>query len=253
MFSYLKKNFFKIKVYLKKRKEISSFEESFIIFKSNLNSEFMMNSEDRVEYLFDATITTEYDRHYIYHPSWAARVLAKTMPELHYDISSILYFGSIVSAFIPIKYFDYRPANLLLSNYSNSSADLLNLPFDNNSIKSISCMHTIEHIGLGRYGDPIDSNGDIKAIKELIRILAPGGNLLIVVPVGKTCKIIYNAHRIYNPKYILKQFEVDSISLVEFVLIPENENDGGLLINPSDEIINLQNYGCGCFWFKKNN
>jgi hypothetical protein len=36
-------------------------------------------------------------------------------------------------------------------------------------------MHVVEHIGLGRYGEPMDEQGDLKAIEELKRVLAPGG------------------------------------------------------------------------------
>jgi hypothetical protein len=45
-------------------------------------------------------------------------------------------------------------------------------------------MHVVEHVGLGRYGDPIDANGDAQAIKELKCVLWPGGVLYFVVPTG---------------------------------------------------------------------
>jgi ubiquinone/menaquinone biosynthesis C-methylase UbiE len=50
-------------------------------------------------------------------------------------------------------------------------------------------MHVIEHIGLGRYGEPFDVNGDLKAFEELKRIVKPNGDLLLVVPLGKKSKI----------------------------------------------------------------
>ena len=124
--------------------------------------------------------------------------LSQTKPEFHIDISSTLYFCSIVSAFIPIKFYDYRPVKLNLEKLYTGSADLLSLPFEEGSVNSLSCMHVVEHIGLGRYGDPLDPDGDLKAISELIRVLAPDGNLLLVVPVGKKSRIMFNAHRIYS-------------------------------------------------------
>jgi len=216
----------------------------------NKNPRFKMGWSDRHVCLRDNTKTTSFDRHYIYHPAWAARILEKTKPNKHIDISSTLHFCSIVSAFIPVDFYDYRPAELFLKDLSTNHADLTNLHFEDNSIKSLSCMHTVEHIGLGRYGDPIDSEGDLKAIKELKRVLAKGGNLLFVVPVGAEAKVMFNAHRIYTFEQIQKYFE--DLELVEFSLIPEKPEDGGLIKSPSEELLKKQNYACGCFWFKKN-
>jgi hypothetical protein len=197
--------------------------------------------------LSDKIKTTPFDQHYTYHPAWAARILAQTRPKEHIDISSILHFGTIVSAFIPVKFYDYRPAELNLPNYDSDFADLKKLSFESNSIESLSCMHTIEHIGLGRYGDELDSNGDIKAIDELKRVLKPNGNLLIVTPVGKP-KIEFNAHRIYSFEQIIEYFS--PLTVNEFSLIPD---EGGIIINADPALVKMQDYGCGCFWFKKTN
>lgn len=196
----------------------------------------------------DKTINTGFDRHYIYHTSWAARVLKEINPKKHVDISSSLYFSGIVSSFIPIDFYDYRPANLKLTNFESKKGDLNHLPFLDNSIESISCMHTIEHIGLGRYGDRIDPDGDIKAINELKRVLKKGGNLVFVTPVGKP-KIEFNAHRIYSYNQILNYF--DGLELKEFSLIPEFEESGGLIRNADSSLVKNENYACGCFWFIK--
>lgn len=204
--------------------------------------------KDRQPCLNDKTDVTWFDRHYIYHPAWAARVLAKTKPECHVDISSTLHFCSLISAFVPTKFYDFRQADLVLSNLSSGVADLLALPFEDRSIISISCMHVVEHIGLGRYGDQIDPNGDLKAISELRRILAPSGSLLFVVPIGAP-KIAFNAHRIYSCEQITEYFS--DLKLQEFALIPDNPMQGGLISSPSKEIVDKQAYGCGCFWFSR--
>lgn len=109
-------------------------------------------------------------------------------------------------------------------------------------------MHTVEHIGLGRYGDPIDYDGDLKAISELKRVLAIDGNLLFVVPIGKPI-IKFNAHRIYSLKQVLSYFK--ELQLLEFSLIPDNALETGIIKNASEEICDQQVYACGCFWFKK--
>lgn len=214
-------------------------------FRRKSDNRFTIRYRDVYPRLNDKVTTTPFDQHYTYHPAWAARVLAKTQPKLHIDISSILQFSAITSAFIPIKFYDYRPAHLQLNNFESDFADLKKLPFENNSIESVSCMHTIEHIGLGRYGDELDAKGDLKAIAELMRVTQPGGTILFVTPVGSP-RIEFNAHRIYSFEQIIGYFE--GCELIEFALIPDT---GGLLINPDPSLVKVQKYGCGCFWFKR--
>ena len=199
-------------------------------------------------HLNDKSSITVIEPHYTYHPAWAARVIAKNRPQKHTDISSILHFSTIISAFVPTDFYDYRPATVKLENYASKQADLTRLPFESGSIGSLSCMHTIEHIGLGRYGDPIDYDGDLKAITELKRVLAPGGSLLIVTPIGKA-KIVFNAHRIYSYEQIISYFS--DLELIEFSLIPDHYVQDGIINHASKELADQQNWGCGCFHFKK--
>lgn len=219
----------------------------YIRFSRGKDDRFSLRLSDVYPCIKDKTIKTGFDRHYVYHTSWAARVLAETKPEKHIDISSSLYFAGIVSAFVPIEFYDYRPADISLSDLKTGEADILKLPFDTGSIKSLSCMHVIEHIGLGRYGDPIDSAGDIKAAKELARVLAKNGELLIVVPVGKTARIEYNGHRIYTYKLIKDMFA--ELALKEFTLIPEHS--GAMIRNADPHRTENESYACGCFVFTK--
>ena len=195
--------------------------------------------------LNDNTGTTPFDAHYIYHPAWAARIVKEINPEKHVDISSILYFSTMLSAFIKTEFYDYRPADISLSNLVTASADLTNLFFESESLESISCMHTIEHIGLGRYGDPLDPQGDIKAINELQRVTKKGGNLLLVVPLGMP-RIQFNAHRIYSFDLINNLFH--DFKLNNFSLITDANQ---FIENAEPALVNQQLYGCGCFWYIK--
>lgn len=236
---------------LRKIASISSFLGDFNKFRrlaTSREERFPLLWQNRQPFLNDKTANTGFDRHYIYHPAWAARVLAQTRPAFHIDISSSLHFCTLVSAFIPVKFYDYRPANVQLSNLSSEAADLLALPFADESIASLSCMHVVEHIGLGRYGDPLDPDGDLKAIAELKRVLVPGGSLLFVVPVGRP-RIVFNAHRIYAYEQAHGYFA--ELVLREFALIPDDARDGGLISNASPAMADRQIYGCGCFWFTK--
>ncbi|OWK71756.1 DUF268 domain-containing protein [Pedobacter sp. AJM] len=222
------------------------FKEQFSLFKEKTKEvRFECSEDDLYPCLNDSTESTGFDAHYIYHPAWAARILKEINPVKHIDISSTLHFCSIISAFIPVEFYDYRPADLNLSNLLSQKADLTQLFFESNSIECLSCMHTIEHIGLGRYGDPIDPDGDLKAINEIKRVVKKGGSILFVVPVGKP-KIMFNAHRIYDPKMIIDYFS--GFELRKFSLVTD-QND---FIDQAE--INegtAQTYGCGCFWFIK--
>ena len=211
---------------------------------AKIKKRFQIIWKNRNPQLHDRTGVTGFDRHYVYHTAWAARKIVAIKPELHTDISSILYFSTMVSAFIPVEFYDYRPADIVLDNLKSKHADLTKLPFPNDSLKTLSCMHVVEHIGLGRYGDPIDPEGDLKAINELKRVVAPGGSLLFVVPIGKPL-IQFNAHRIYSYRMIMNYFS--NWELKEFALIPERE--GGIIIGATEIEADKELYGCGCFWF----
>lgn len=173
-------------------------------------------------------------------------MLAKNRPTHHVDIGSCLRFATLVSAFIPFEFYDYRPATVTLSDLKSHHADLLQLPFGDNSLPSLSCMHVVEHIGLERYGDPFDPKGDLKAMGELSRVLARGGCLLFVVPIGGEARIQYNAHRIYTYQMITNYF--DKLTLCSFSLITDC---GCYIENATDEDTMRQKYGCGCFVFIK--
>lgn len=70
-----------------------------------------------------------------------------------------------------------------------------NLP--NEFADFISIISTLEHIGLGRYGDPLDVDGDVKAMREAYRILKPHGYLVVTIPYGYPT-VVYNLHRVYD-------------------------------------------------------
>lgn len=245
--SILNKYYTAIKT-IKLKKEFETDLKKFLQSASKTNKRFELNPKEIKPFLHDKTSNTGFDSHYIYHPAWAARILNQRKPSFHIDISSTLHFSTIVSAFIPVHFYDYRPAEINLDNFKSDKINLLSLPFENNSVESISCMHTVEHIGLGRYGDNVDYNADLKAIKELKRVLKIGGTLLFVVPIGKS-KIIFNAHRIYDYDQIINLF--DDLHLVDFSIVTDCCNKNEFIRNSTKKIADEQNYGCGCFCFTK--
>jgi glycosyltransferase involved in cell wall biosynthesis len=244
----------KLKTVFSKLIDDYEYHKKWVVFKKDFkrkrkqirDNRFTCSWQDRYPCLFDNTTNTEFDAHYIYHTAWAARVLAETKPQKHVDIGSSLYFVNQVSAFIPIDFYDYRPAKLNLSGLSCDFADVTKLPFADNSVESLSCMHVVEHIGLERYGDKFDPQGDLKAMRELQRVLKQGGELLFVVPVGGKMRIQYNAHRIYTYSSICEYFS--GCTLKQFALVTDQ---GKFLPEADEKNANEQNYGCGCFLLRK--
>ena len=198
----------------------------------------------------DKTSKTPFEKQYVYHTAWAARCVQKNNPSKHTDFGSLLYFSTIVSAFVPVDFYDYRPAEISLPHLSSTFGNLVDIVLESDSLESVSCMHTIEHIGLGRYGDPIDPDGDLQAIDELKRVVRPGGSLLIVVPMGKLQHTEFNGHRVYEYEMFVSYF--DGFSVEDFSYIPQTDDRGGIIMDTDASIVGQDSLGCGCFWFKKN-
>lgn len=148
--------------------------------------------------LTDSISQTPFDAHYFYQGAWLARHLVENKPKLHIDIGSSVLTMGVISSLTPTIFVDFRPLNAQLSNLVSVAGDITSLPFDSATIQSLSCMHVIEHIGLGRYGDPIDVEGTRKAVKELERVLAPRGRLYLTTPIGRE-RICFNAHKVFSP------------------------------------------------------
>ncbi len=199
--------------------------------------------------LFDNKKKEPFDAHYMYHTAWASRVLSKINPMLHHDFASDLRFVTMVSSHIKIIQYNLSIPTVKLDNLEFRTTNLTKMEnIKSNSLSSVSCMHVVEHVGLGRYGDDINPEGDKEAIKELVRILAPGANLLFVVPVGKP-RIFFNAHRVYSYEEILNYF--GSFKLKEFSIIEDDGFEKGIIINADPNKVKNNKYACGCFWFKK--
>jgi len=101
------------------------------------------------------------------HPVYTQRLSALGIPELH---------GVDLSA--------RRIAGMRLSR-----ADVRAMPYPEDYFDLILCVSAIEHVGLDntRYGleDGSAAGGDVAALREMRRVLAPGGRILITVPFGR--------------------------------------------------------------------
>jgi SAM-dependent methyltransferase len=195
--------------------------------------------------LGDWTAHTPFDPHYFYQGAWLARRVAARRPPRHVDIGSSALTLSVLSATTDVLHLDYRPLDAELPGLRCLRGDILSLPLADASADSLSCLHVIEHIGLGRYGDPIDPEGARKAAAELVRVLALGGRLHVSAPVGRerTC---FNAHRVFAPGSLLAMFA--PLRLEGFALV----DDAGRFRDPAPiESGAALEYGCGMFEFSK--
>lgn len=191
--------------------------------------------------LLDNLSYTPLDPTYFFQDSWAAKHIYKLKPKHHYDVGSSAKTIGILSQFIPITMVDIRPIELELENLFFIEGSILKLPFEDNSLETISSLCVVEHIGLGRYGDPIDQYGSEKAIVELKRVLKIGGIILFSVPVDNENKIYFNAHRAFTRDYILELF-------YGFELIEEKYHYG---IKIFDEYDDQKGFGTGLYMLKK--
>jgi SAM-dependent methyltransferase len=195
--------------------------------------------------LLDRVIKTPFDPHYFYQGAWLAREVAASGARYHVDIgSSIMTIGAL-SGFVRTTFVDYRPLQTVLTGLNCQAGDINHLSFEDNSVTSLSCMHVIEHIGLGRYGDPLDPDGSIRAARELQRVLKPGGLLFLSVPVGRE-RVCFNSHRIFAPDKIQVLFP--GLKLISFSYVSD---DGHFFTGrPTSEAAGSE-YACGMYVFKK--
>jgi SAM-dependent methyltransferase len=156
--------------------------------------------------IYDKTTFTPMEPIYFYQDTWAFERILQQKPLFHIDIGSQHTFVAFLSKVIPLMMVDIRPLDLPLDTLTFKEGSILDLPFESNSIESLSSLCVVEHIGLGRYGDPLDPDGTEKAVTELKRVLKPDGNLYISLPLDDESKVYFNAHRAFSEKYLFDLF-----------------------------------------------
>ncbi len=154
--------------------------------------------------LGDDTAETYIEPTYFYQDCWAFEKIVQQRPSNHIDVGSHHKYVALLSKVMPVTMVDIRPLSLSLESLNFKEGSILNLPFEDNSIESLSCLCVVEHIGLGRYGDPLDYEGSEKAINELKRVLKIGGHLYISIPVGISSLTAFNAGRIFSVDDVYK-------------------------------------------------
>jgi hypothetical protein len=185
--------------------------------------------------------------HYFHQDLWAARRIFAARPAIHVDIGSrIDGFAAHVLTFMPITIVDIRPMESPVDGLTFVQGDATKLTsIADGSIPSLSSLHAIEHIGLGRYRDRIDANGWQAAARELTRVLAPGGRLYLSVPIGRE-RVEFNSHRVFAPATIIGAFA--PLQLAAFNAV---DDDDALRMNADPMAFAAARFSCGMFEFLK--
>lgn len=185
--------------------------------------------------------------HYFHQDLWAATKVFRARPEVHLDVGSrvdgfvahLLVFRSVVAV-------DIRPLDQHVPGLTWVQDDARTLSsFADGSMPSVSSLHALEHIGLGRYGDDLDPDGWRLAATSLQRVTAPGGTLYVGVPIGRerTC---FNAHRVFDPGTVIAAF--DDCTLAEFSVVAD---DGHLVVDADPAHFRRADYACGLFELRR--
>lgn len=141
---------------------------------------------------------------YFWQDLYVARQIAQANPTCHLDVGSrVDGFVAHVASFRAIEVMDIRPITANVPGVIFRQMDLMQLPQEYHSYcDSLSCLHALEHFGLGRYGDPIKPLGHEDGLRNLSRILRPRGTLYLALPVGRA-RVLFNSHRVLDPHRIV--------------------------------------------------
>jgi SAM-dependent methyltransferase len=184
--------------------------------------------------------------HYFHQDIWAARDIHRRNPARHVDVgSSVAGFIAHLLCFREVEYVDIRELDTNVSGLRVRLGNITALPYASDEVESLSALHVGEHVGLGRYGDPVDAGGWLKAIGELRRVLRPGGVLYYSVPIGRE-RLEFDAHRVFDPPTIVEAFRPLRLAGFSYV------SDDGRYVGDAD-IRDFDGwYGCGLFTFTKD-
>ena len=191
--------------------------------------------------------------HYFHQDLLIAEKIHARNPSKHVDIGSrVDGFVAHVASFRDIEVFDIRALASVHPNIIFKQLDIMSNDFDlRNYCDSISSLHVMEHLGLGRYGDTIDSQGHLKGLQRVLIMLQQGGKFYFSVPIGEQ-RIEFNAHRVFSLRYLFdllaKDYQIDSFSYVD----DKDDLHREVAIKDSDIENNYScHYGCGIFELTK--
>jgi hypothetical protein len=198
---------------------------------------------------------------YFWQDLWVARQIHAAAPDKHVDIGSrVDGFVAHVASFREIEVLDVRPITGIIPGITFRQADLMDetsLPEGTSTrgyCDSLSCLHALEHFGLGRYGDPINPQGYRQGLENMAKLLSPGGLFYLSTPIGKE-RVEFNANWVFDPRTLLKIATAAGLVLKELTIFDPFNPDLGLQRYDFDEValsrLASQNYNLGLFTFTK--
>jgi SAM-dependent methyltransferase len=193
--------------------------------------------------------------HYFHQDLLVASKISNQKPKLHIDVGSrIDGFVAHVASFREITIIDIRHVLSKVKNITFLQADLMNKLPDEllECCDSLSCLHALEHFGLGRYGDPVCWNGHAVGFENLLTLLKPGGKFYFSVPIGYQ-RIEFNAHRVFSIAYLLDMFAGQGLHIDEFSFVDDRGNlhECAKLDQQNIKLNFGCSYGCGIFELTK--
>lgn len=190
--------------------------------------------------------------HYFHQDLLVAGFVFRAQPQRHIDIGSrIDGFVAHVAAFRPIEVMDVRA--LGSTGHDNIRFIQANLMDRANAPQqiadSVSCLHAIEHFGLGRYGDPLDPTGHVKGFNNIVGMVKVGGVLYISFPIADATQVMFNAHRAFHPREVLGWAEdPGSLRLERFDYV---DAAGDLHAQADLDQLGSIGSGCGIYTFRR--
>jgi hypothetical protein len=193
---------------------------------------------------------------YFWQDLLVARWVHEQNPARHVDIGSrVDGFVAHVASFRNIEVIDVRPIASRVPGVLFRQADVMQPatvdPSLAESCDSLSCLHALEHFGLGRYGDPIDPDGYRKGVANMARLLKPGGTLYLSTPIGRE-RVEFNANWVFDPRSILQCAAANGLTLERWTVI--GSGTGPTEVTATEENVRalaLSDYNLGIFVFKK--
>jgi hypothetical protein len=189
---------------------------------------------------------------YFWQDLYVATQIFKKNPGLHVDIGSrVDSFVAHVASFRKIEIFDIRQVTSEIPNVIFRQLDLM--VSEHNFVDyadSVSCLHALEHFGLGRYGDPIDINGFEKGFSNISKVVKNNGLLYLSIPIGRA-RVEFNAHRISHPSKIIHLSKINNLKIVGFSFVENNSIVHSSDIESDLLILGEKDYCLGIFTFLK--